>query len=97
LAKLEVNTDRLNEDLNANYEVLAEPIQTVMRRYGIENPYEQLKSLTRGKRITPEDLAAFIETLDIPEEARKALVELKPDRYTGNAAEMAAGLDKLEV
>ena len=97
LTKLEVNTDRLNEDLDANYEVLAEPIQTVMRRYGIENPYEQLKSLTRGKRITPEDLIAFIESLDIPEEARKALLELTPDRYTGNAAEMAAGLDKLEV
>ena len=97
LAKLEVNKDRLSEDLEANYEVLAEPIQTVMRRYGIENPYEQLKSLTRGKRITPEDLAAFIRRLDIPEEARKTLLELTPAGYTGNAAEMAAGMDKPEA
>ena len=97
LAKLEVNKDRLNEDLEANYEVLAEPIQTVMRRYGIENPYEQLKSLTRGKRITPEDLAAFIRRLDIPEEARKTLLELTPAGYTGNAAEMATGMDKPEA
>ena len=97
MAKLEVNKDRLNEDLEANYEVLAEPIQTVMRRYGIENPYEQLKSLTRGKRITPEDLAAFIRRLDIPEEARKTLLELTPAGYTGNAAEMATGMDKPEA
>jgi adenylosuccinate lyase len=97
LAKLEVNTDRLSEDLDANYEVLAEPIQTVMRRYGIENPYEQLKSLTRGKRITPEDLAVFIQGLDIPEEARKSLLELTPAGYTGIAAELAAGMDKFKA
>jgi len=97
LAKLELNAERVDEDLDANWEVLAEPIQTVMRRYGIENPYEQLKSLTRGKRITPEDLADFIRGLDIPEEARKALLELTPAGYTGNAADMAAGMDDFEA
>ncbi len=96
LAKLELNAERVDEDLDANWEVLAEPIQTVMRRYGIENPYEQLKSLTRGKRITAEDLAVFIRGLDIPEEARKALLELTPAGYTGNAADMAAGMDDFE-
>ena len=97
LAKLELNAARVDEDLDANWEVLAEPIQTVMRRYGIENPYEQLKSLTRGKRITAEDLAEFIQGLDIPEEARKALLQLTPAGYTGNAADMAAGLDDFEA
>ena len=97
LAKLELNAERVDEDLDANWEVLAEPIQTVMRRYGIENPYEQLKSLTRGKRITAEDLADFIRGLDIPEEARKALLELTPAGYTGNAADMAAGMDDFEA
>ena len=94
LSKLEVNAVRLQEDLDASWEVLAEPIQTVMRRYGIENPYEQLKSLTRGKRITAADLASFIASLDIPKEAREALLALTPARYTGNAAEMAARVDE---
>jgi len=97
LAKLELNAARVNDDLNANWEVLAEPIQTVMRRYGIENPYEQLKSLTRGKQITAEDLADFIRGLDIPSEARKALLELTPAGYTGNAADMASGMDDFEA
>ncbi len=97
LAKLELNAGRVDADLDANWEVLAEPIQTVMRRYGIANPYEQLKSLTRGKRITAEDLAGFIRGLDIPEEARKALLELTPAGYTGNAADMAAGMDDFEA
>jgi adenylosuccinate lyase len=97
LGKLELNAGRVDADLDANWEVLAEPIQTVMRRYGIANPYEQLKSLTRGKRITAEDLADFIQGLDIPEEARKALLELTPSGYTGNAAEMAAGVDDFEA
>jgi adenylosuccinate lyase len=97
LAKLELNAERVDADLDANWEVLAEPIQTVMRRYGIENPYEQLKSLTRGKRITAEDLADFIRGLDIPDEARKALLELTPAGYTGNAADMAAGVDDFEA
>jgi adenylosuccinate lyase len=97
LAKLELNAARVNEDLDTHWEVLAEPIQTVMRRYGIENPYEQLKSLTRGKRISAKDLAEFIQKLDIPEDARKALLELTPAGYTGNAADMAAGVDDHEA
>jgi adenylosuccinate lyase len=97
LGKLEVNTARLEQDLDASWEVLAEPIQTVMRRHGIDNPYEQLKSLTRGKRITEKDLAEFIHTLDIPEQARKALLELTPGGYTGNAAGMARKVDDFEA
>jgi adenylosuccinate lyase len=93
LSKLEVAPERLAADLDASWEVLAEPIQTVMRRYGIENPYEQLKSLTRGKRITQADLDSFINGLEIPEEARQALLALTPANYTGNAEEMALKID----
>jgi len=93
LAKLEVDTERLAADLAMSWEVLAEPIQTVMRRYGIENPYEQLKALTRGKRITAADLRAFIDGLDVPEEVRLELHALTPASYTGNAAEMAASIE----
>ena len=92
LSKLEVNEQSLAADLDASWEVLAEPIQTVMRRYGIENPYEQLKALTRGKRITAEDLEAFIAGLDLPEEARQSLLQLTPVNYTGNAEQMARKL-----
>ena len=88
LGKLEVNLERLSEDLEHNWEVLAEPIQTVMRRYGVEQPYEKLKALTRGTGgITRESLRAFIEDLDIPEGARENLLALTPAGYTGNAAE----------
>ncbi len=97
LGKLEVNEERLSKDLNDNWEVMAEPVQTVMRRYGIENPYEQLKSLTRGKRITPDELADFIKSLDIPLEARDSLLKLTPGGYTGNAAEMAGKVDDFEA
>jgi adenylosuccinate lyase len=93
LAKLEVDTERLAADLALSWEVLAEPIQTVMRRHGIENPYEQLKALTRGKRITAADLGAFIDGLDVPEEVRQELHALTPASYTGNAAEMAASIE----
>ena len=89
LGKLQVNTARLAEDLDNSWEVLAEPIQTVMRLHGIENPYEQLKALTRGKAISAEALAEFIETLDIPDTARKQLLELTPAGYIGNAPDMA--------
>jgi adenylosuccinate lyase len=89
LSKLEVNSDRLDGDLDASWEVLAEPIQTVMRRYGIENPYEQLKSLTRGKQITRAGLESFIKDLDLPDEARRTLLALTPELYTGNAEQMA--------
>jgi adenylosuccinate lyase len=95
LSKLEVNPDRLDDDLGASWEVLAEPIQTVMRRYGIENPYEQLKSLTRGKQITRTDLEAFINGLDLPDEARKTLLALTPELYTGNAKQMAKFIDEM--
>ena len=89
LAKLEVNRERLAEDLDANWEVLAEPIQTVMRRYGVENPYEQLKELTRGKRITAGQLAEFVDRLAIPDEAKARLKALTPAGYTGKAEELA--------
>ncbi|HQY27335.1 MAG TPA: adenylosuccinate lyase [Burkholderiaceae bacterium] len=89
LGKLELNAERLAADLDATWEVLAEPIQTVMRRYGVENPYEQLKALTRGKAITPEALAAFVDQLPIPEDAKARLRALTPAAYTGKAAELA--------
>ncbi len=89
VGKLEVNADSMLADLNANWEVLAEPIQTVMRRYGVEGAYEQLKALTRGQRITPEAMSAFIATLQIPVEARAQLAVLTPARYVGLAAQLA--------
>ena len=89
VGKLEVNADNMLADLNNNWEVLAEPIQTVMRRYGVEGAYEQLKALTRGQRITPEALAAFIETLAIPPDAKALLRDLTPAKYVGLAAELA--------
>lgn len=89
LNKLEVNPLRLAEDLNNSWEVLAEPIQTVMRRYGIENPYEQLKELTRGKGgINQTSLHAFIKELNIPENAKQYLLELTPASYVGKATEL---------
>ncbi len=89
LGKLEVNADKLDTDLENSWEVLAEPVQTVMRRYGIANPYEKLKQLTRGKGITRDGLHVFIKTLDIPEDARARLLELTPQNYTGNAEQQA--------
>ena len=89
LHKLQVNAPRLAADLDNSWEVLAEPIQTVMRLHGIENPYEQLKALTRGKVISAKVLAEFIRELDIPEDARRHLLELTPATYIGNAADMA--------
>ena len=89
LNKLEVNPERLAADLNESWEVLAEPIQTVMRRYGIENPYEQLKELTRGKGITKEALREFIQGLTIPTEEKKRLLDMTPASYIGLAAQLA--------
>jgi adenylosuccinate lyase len=89
LGKLEAEPARLAADLDACWEVLAEPIQTVMRRYGIENPYEQLKELTRGKGITKEALQEFIGTLAIPESEKARLMQMTPGSYTGKAAELA--------
>ncbi len=90
LNKLEVNPSKLAEDLDNSWEVLAEPIQTVMRRYGVENPYEQLKALTRGKGgINKASLHSFIETLSIPADAKKRLLEMTPASYIGKATELA--------
>jgi adenylosuccinate lyase len=90
LRKLEVDSARIASDLDANWEVLAEPIQTVMRRYGIANPYEQLKALTRGRTgITRESLHAFIQGLVLPAEAKARLMALTPSTYIGKAAELA--------
>lgn len=90
IAKLEVNAAALDADLDANWEVLAEPIQTVMRRYGIEQPYEQLKALTRGQRINAETLRSFIADLAIPEQAKQQLLSMTPAAYIGNAALQAS-------
>lgn len=89
VSKLELNAAKIAEDLDNCWEVLAEPVQTVMRRYGIENPYEKLKDLTRGKGISAEALQTFIETLDLPEEAKVQLRALTPANYIGNAGEQA--------
>jgi adenylosuccinate lyase len=89
LNKLEVNPVRLAQDLDATWEVLAEPVQTVMRRYGIENPYEQLKELTRGKGISREALREFVLTLAIPQEAKDRLLAMTPANYIGAAAQLA--------
>ena len=90
LNKLEVNPEKLAQDLDNSWEVLAEPIQTVMRRYGIENPYEQLKELTRGKGgINKTSLHIFINELKIPADAKQALLDMTPASYTGKAAELA--------
>ena len=89
LGKLEVDEGRLSADLDANWEVLAEPIQTVMRRYGIKRPYERLKELTRGQRVGPDTLRSFVDSLEIPEKAKARLHSLTPASYTGNAGEQA--------
>lgn len=94
LGKLETNPSRLAEDLDNCWEVLAEPIQTVMRRFGVPNPYEQLKELTRGKGITPEGLKIFIQGLDIPADAKKSLLEMTPASYVGKSVELAERLKK---
>ena len=90
LNKLEANPAALAADLDATWELLAEPIQTVMRRYGVANPYEKLKDLTRGKGgITPEVLASFIRDLDIPDSAKQQLLDLTPASYVGKAENLA--------
>ena len=89
LGKLEVNPARLDADLDAAWEVLAEAVQTVMRRHGLPNPYEQLKALTRGQGITAESMRGFIASLDLPEEARARLAALTPAGYTGLAERLA--------
>lgn len=92
IGKLELNQARLAEDLDTSWEVLAEPIQTVMRRYGIEQPYEKLKALTRGQDMSREVIREFIGTLDIPEAARDELLALTPASYIGNAVAQAEAI-----
>jgi len=89
LSRLSPNKEKLESDLDANWEVLSEAIQTVMRRYGVEEPYEKLKGLTRGKRINGQDLQDFISTLSIPAKAKEELLNLSPPKYTGLAAQLA--------
>ncbi|MFY0678450.1 MAG: adenylosuccinate lyase [Neptuniibacter sp.] len=89
ISKLELNPTQLDNDLENAWEVLAEPIQTVMRRYAIEEPYEKLKALTRGQDMNKETILAFVDTLDMPEEAKQALKELTPHSYIGNAVAQA--------
>lgn len=92
IAKLEVNRDRLLAELDQNWEVLAEPIQTVMRRYGIEQPYEKLKELTRGKRVDAAGMQAFIDSLALPEEEKTRLKQMTPANYLGRAVQMVDDL-----
>jgi len=92
ISKLAINAEALEADLAANPEVLAEPIQTVMRRYAVEKPYEKLKDLTRGQRIDMARLADFIGSLEIPDEAKASLLKLAPRDYTGYAEELVHSL-----
>jgi adenylosuccinate lyase len=89
LQKLEINEARLAEDLEAAWEVLAEPIQTVMRRYGLSGAYEHLKEHTRGKKVTQQDLQGLIAQLSIPQEAKERLLALSPQSYIGLAEQLA--------
>jgi adenylosuccinate lyase len=89
IRKIVPDQEKVAHDLAAHWEILGEAIQTIMRRYGCEMPYEQLKSLTRGKTIDQQSLQAFIHTLTLPDDAKKALLELTPSRYTGYAEDLA--------
>ncbi|XP_057510540.1 uncharacterized protein LOC130792916 isoform X3 [Actinidia eriantha] len=93
IAKLQVNEASLFEDLNQSWEVLAEPIQTVMRRFGIPEPYEKLKELTRGRAVTRESIREFIERLELPGDAKANLLKLTPHTYVGSAVELARAVD----
>jgi adenylosuccinate lyase len=88
LGKLELNEKRLADDLDGNWEVLAEPVQTVMRKAGVPGAYEKLKELTRGKRVTAAAMKAFVKTLDIPKADKERLAKLSPATYTGLAEKL---------
>lgn len=94
ISKVQVNEARLSEDLEQTWEVLAEPIQTVMRRYGIPEPYEKLKELTRGQAVTKDSMKQFVDSLDIHEEVRSKLLKLVPHSYTGLAEFLAKDIEK---
>lgn len=93
ISKLEVSETNLLQELDQNWELLAEPVQTVMRRYGVEKPYEKLKELTRGKRITPADLHLFIDALDVPDHAKAQMKQFTPDNYIGAAIALVDSLN----
>ena len=93
LTKLEVNAQAMADDLNGNWEVLAEAIQTVMRRYAIEQPYEKLKELTRGRRVNQQIMQDFVDGLDLPDEAKQSLREMTPASYIGNATQQATNIE----
>jgi len=90
LGKLQINNDAIRADVGEAWEVLAEAVQTVMRRYGIPEPYEKLKALTRGQAVTKEVLHEFIGSLEIPQKDKKRLLELTPEKYTGLAEYLAS-------
>ena len=90
LGKLELNETRLAEDLDGNWEVLAEPIQTVMRKVGMDHPYERLKELTRGRRVTAEIMQDFVKNLPLPKSDKERLLKLTPATYVGLAEKLAA-------
>lgn len=92
IGKLELNAKRIDEDIDSCWEILAEPIQTVMRRYRIEKPYEKLKELTRGKQIDQQSVQEFVHNLTIPETAKRELLQLTPRKYLGNAVEQARAI-----
>jgi len=94
LARIEPDAARIGADLERAWEVLAEPVQTLMRMHNIDKPYEQLKALTRGQGIDQQRLREFVEGLAVPEDVRRRLLEMRPDNYTGNAAAMARALDQ---
>jgi adenylosuccinate lyase len=89
LKKLELNEEALAQDLDASWEVLAEPIQTVMRRYGVQGAYEKLKEVTRGKTVSAEDLHGLIRQLEIPQAEKERLLDMTPASYIGKAVELA--------
>jgi len=92
ISKLEVNQQAIADDLDQNWEVLAEPIQTVMRRYGVEQPYEKLKALTRGQKIDAQMISEFVSQLDIPDTAKQQLIDMTPGSYIGNADKQASDI-----
>src|SRR5699024_4821770 len=89
IEKIEIDEVRINTDLETSWEILSEAVQTVMRRYGIPQPYEKLKDFTRGQHIDRDSLRAFIDTLDLPGEAKQQLLALTPQTYIGSAAQQA--------
>ncbi|MEM1080481.1 MAG: adenylosuccinate lyase, partial [Pseudomonadota bacterium] len=94
LDRIAPNADRIQDDLAQAWEVLAEPIQTIMRLHGIDQPYETLKALTRGQVIDQQAIAEFVDQLDLPESVRDQLKALTPSNYTGNAADMARAIQR---